>query len=182
MTSADDYARVGGHASVRGEVVEDICLARRYARCQLPVSVFMGADAVSFRMYPRGLGQLVEGWTKNLAVGSRLSQPIAVTSAAAWLTSCLAIGVNGAAALLRIRTISAPDALAASVAWLVVACHTRWLLGRIGGFRPVTALMHPVPLWAFVVLFGRSAWQATVRRSVRWSERRIDLGQQPRAS
>ncbi|HEX6656499.1 MAG TPA: glycosyltransferase family 2 protein, partial [Ilumatobacter sp.] len=81
MTSADDYARVGGHACVRGEVVEDICLAQRYADEGLPVSVFLGYDAVSFRMYPRGLRQLVEGWTKNLALGARSAQPIAVAAA-----------------------------------------------------------------------------------------------------
>ena len=175
MTSADDYARAGGHASVRGDVVEDISLARRYAECGLSARVFMGGDAVSFRMYPRGLRQLVEGWTKNLATGSRSAQPIAVVAAASWLTACLAIGVNGIAALIRIRVLSPADALVAALAWLLVACHTRWMLGRIGGFRALTALVHPVPLWAFVALFGRSTWHTTVHRSVRWKGRPIDL-------
>jgi 4,4'-diaponeurosporenoate glycosyltransferase len=175
MTSADDYARIGGHASVRGEVVEDICLAQRYAACRLPVNVFVGADAVSFRMYPRGPGQLAEGWTKNLAIGSRSAQPLAVIAAAAWLSACLAIGINGLGAALRIGAIGAAEATVACAGWLAVACQVRWMLGRIGSFRPLTSILHPVPLWTFVGLFARSAWHTTVRRSVRWSDRRIDV-------
>ncbi|HEX6659851.1 MAG TPA: hypothetical protein VF065_17290, partial [Ilumatobacter sp.] len=89
---------------------------------------------------------------------------------------CLAIGVNAVHALLRIRTTGSTELLFAGVAWLVVACHMRWLLARIGAFRRLTALLHPVPLWAFVVLFARSTWHTSVRRAVRWNGRRLDLG------
>ena len=78
VTGRTDYERVDGHASVAGEVVEDVQLARRYAAHDLPVTVFTGGDSISFRMYPDDVAQLVEGWTKNLTAGSRHADPVAV--------------------------------------------------------------------------------------------------------
>ncbi len=39
-------------------------------RAAWPITAFAGTDAVSFRMYPGGLRQLVDGWTKSLAAGA----------------------------------------------------------------------------------------------------------------
>lgn len=175
MTSAGDYHHVGGHAAVRGDVVEDIALARRFRASGLPVNVFLGADAVSFRMYPHGFGQLVEGWTKNLAAGSQSAQRRAVVAASAWLIAALAIGVHGVRALVQFRSVTAADAAVAGLGWLAVTAHLGWMLRRIGSFRPWTAWLHPIPLWAFVGLYVRSLWLTTVRRSVIWSRRQIDL-------
>ena len=70
VTSRADYDLVGGHASVRGEIVEDIALARRYRSASLAVHAFGGGRLARFRMYPDGLGQLLEGWSKNIATGA----------------------------------------------------------------------------------------------------------------
>jgi glycosyltransferase involved in cell wall biosynthesis len=174
VTSRADYEQVGGHASVAGEVVEDIQLARRYAAHGLPVSVFTGADAISFRMYPAGTRQLVEGWTKNLTAGSRLTDPVAVAVAVWWVASCLGLGVGAIDTLIRSGSTTTELALALA-GWLAVSVELRWMLRRIGSFRRWTAVLHPIPLWAFVALFGRSAWLTLVRRRVRWSGRRIAL-------
>ena len=71
VTSVADYQHVGGHGAVRSDVIEDTALARRYAAAGRPVTAFAGGDAVSFRMYPDGVRQLVDGWTKSLAAGAR---------------------------------------------------------------------------------------------------------------
>src|SRR4051812_25252807 len=42
VTSAKDYRRAGGHAAVRGEILDDVALARRYTDADLPVTVFGG--------------------------------------------------------------------------------------------------------------------------------------------
>ncbi len=175
LTSAADYGTVGGHAAVRGDVVEDLALARRYAAAGLPVNVFLGSRTVSFRMYPRGVTQLVHGWTKNLAAGSSAAQPLALAAAVAWLTTALAIGVHGVRTLVGWRGVTLPEAALAGAGWVAVAAQMHWWLRRIGSFRPATAWLHPLPLWAFVILFVRSLWLTAFRRRVRWSDRPIDL-------
>jgi 4,4'-diaponeurosporenoate glycosyltransferase len=176
VTGRADYEQVGGHASVAGEVVEDVQLARRYAAHGLPVSVFTGAEAISFRMYPVGTGQLIEGWTKNLTAGSRLTDPVAVGVAVWWVASCLGLGVAAIGTVTRSGSTGTEIALALA-GWLAVTAELRWMLRRIGSFSGWTAVLHPIPMWAFVALFARSAWLTLVRRRVRWSGRRIALAE-----
>lgn len=62
------YLRIGGHRSVRRNIVEDVGLCKQAKRNGLAVAVFNGADAVSCRMY-RGLPELWNGFSKNLYAG-----------------------------------------------------------------------------------------------------------------
>ena len=61
------YDTIGGHAAVRGEVLEDVALASLVKRRKLGLRFRYAPEAVSAWMY-RSFGALVEGWTKNLAL------------------------------------------------------------------------------------------------------------------
>jgi hypothetical protein len=60
-----DYERIGGHASVRNSLVEDVALARVTALCGLCVHFLRGEEHLQVRMY-RDLGSLWEGFSKNV--------------------------------------------------------------------------------------------------------------------
>jgi hypothetical protein len=177
-TSAVDYATAGGHRAVAGEVVDDIQLARRYRAAGLPTSCWTGGDAITFRMYPGGVGQLVEGWTKNMATGARLADPLGGLAGAWFVAACAAVGVAGVVAVLRIGSIDRTTAVVTLAGWTAVALELRWMLRRIGTFRWWTAVAHPIPVAAFIAIFARSVWATIVRRRVRWRGRsiRVDAG------
>src|SRR5882672_8494976 len=59
------YDAVGGHASVAGEVLEDVALARRVKQDGWGIWFGSGAGYVSVRMY-RSFRQMWGGWRKNL--------------------------------------------------------------------------------------------------------------------
>jgi len=59
------YDAVGGHASVAGEVLEDVALARRVKQDSWGIWFGSGAGYVSARMY-RSFRQMWGGWRKNL--------------------------------------------------------------------------------------------------------------------
>lgn len=59
------YERVGGHAAVRGEILEDVALARRVKSSGGKILFQPGAQWVRTRMY-RTFGEMWCGWTKNL--------------------------------------------------------------------------------------------------------------------
>ncbi len=61
------YQEVGGHAAVAGDLLEDVALARRVKAAGHVLRFRMGKGMVRTRMY-RGLRQMREGWTKNLAL------------------------------------------------------------------------------------------------------------------
>jgi 4,4'-diaponeurosporenoate glycosyltransferase len=176
LTTVADYRTVGGHEAVRGEVVDDVRLARLYRARGLPVRCVGGGDAITFRMYPGGPGQLVEGWTKNIASGAGLSPPWALAGTVAWISGCVAVTLAAAGGGWSWAFGDGPAPWVASAAWAAVAVEIGWMLGRIGTWRVWTAVLFPVPLAAFLALFFRSLALTLVRGEVTWRARRVPLG------
>jgi chlorobactene glucosyltransferase len=67
------YEAIGGHAAVKGEVVEDMRMAQLLVRDGRRLLVRDGRG-LQTRMY-RSLGGLVEGWSKNIATGALQATP-----------------------------------------------------------------------------------------------------------
>ncbi len=67
LITREAYDAVGGHAAIAGDLLEDVALARAVKGSGRKLFFRYGGDAVRTRMY-RSLGQLREGWTKNLAL------------------------------------------------------------------------------------------------------------------
>jgi glycosyltransferase involved in cell wall biosynthesis len=65
LISRNAYEAVGGHASVAGEVLEDVALVRRIKRAGYPIWFGSGKGIVRVRMY-RSFAAMREGWKKNL--------------------------------------------------------------------------------------------------------------------
>src|SRR5467141_1377895 len=61
----EDYERIGGHAAVAGEVLEDVALARLAKQAGVRLHFASGIGTISVRMY-RTFGAMWQGWTKNL--------------------------------------------------------------------------------------------------------------------
>jgi hypothetical protein len=59
------YGRIGGHAAVSGEVLEDVALARLAKQAGIGLHFASGAGIMRVRMY-RTFRAMWEGWTKNL--------------------------------------------------------------------------------------------------------------------
>jgi glycosyltransferase involved in cell wall biosynthesis len=67
LVERDAYFAVGGHRAVGKSVLEDVDLAFNIKRSKRGLRFRYAPDALSTRMY-RGLGDMVAGWTKNLAL------------------------------------------------------------------------------------------------------------------
>ena len=147
------YLRSGGHGAVRHHVAEDLALARHV---DVPVHAHLARpDELRARMYPGGWRQLAEGWTKNLAAGATTVPPLRTALVALWITGCLSALALG------------------PVAYLLVAVQHAVLLRRIGGYGVVTAVLWPLPMAAFLLLFLRSAVARATRRDVAWRGRMV---------
>jgi chlorobactene glucosyltransferase len=74
ITTKAAYWSVGGHASVRSNVAEDMKLAQVYFAAGRKPMLELALPYLSTRMY-RSLAEVVRGWGKNLYVGSAESMP-----------------------------------------------------------------------------------------------------------
>jgi len=165
------YDAVGGHGEVRHKVAEDLALAQYWFRAGRTVSLVLGLDQLSTRMYT-SLRELVEGWGKNVFASGRDAMPFGALGRAIFplllvtpalfqlvppVVLALALaGVMGSAAL----TWAAITTGANLVWWALVYLWLRT--------SPAYALLHP--LGAVMLLY--ITVRAMVRGSrVRWKER-----------
>ena len=76
LVERDAYFSVGGHRALGLEVLEDVALARAVKRGGKVIRFRYAPDALATRMY-RTTPEMIEGWTKNLAL--LMPSPIALS-------------------------------------------------------------------------------------------------------
>lgn len=161
------YDRAGGHAAVRGEVLEDIALLRAVKRAGgrgVPVD---GSRLAACRMYA-GWPALRDGYAKSLwaAVGGT---PAGSVAAAAGLT---AVWVVPALAALR-------GSRAGLVGWLAGAAGRAVVATATGSRVWPDPLAHPLSVLLLDVLVVRSV-AGHRRGTLTWRDRRLPAaGAQP---
>lgn len=172
VLSREQYRRSGGHEEVRGKLLEDIALAKELRKQGVPLRCYGGKGTVSFRMYPHGLRQLVDGWSKGFAMGAVQVAIPSLVMVVAWI-----VGSIGTVRYLVQSSLGASTVAigAWGALYLGYAAQTYWMLFRIGSFRPYTALLYPIPLLFFILVFARSLILVFVLRRVSWKERTIEM-------
>ena len=165
LTTPADLQAAGGFASVAGESIEDIALARSFERVGLPVRCFGGGDTVRFRMYPQGAAALIEGWGKNLSGGARRARLLPLLGTVTWVCGAVSASIEA----VSTRSVWS------TVVYAMVAAQMGWMLRRVGSFRWWVAALFPIPLTGFIGLFVWSLLQRVGRRSVTWRGRQIPV-------
>lgn len=164
--TARAYHAAGGHAGVRGKVLEDIALARAFKRVGLRAGVADGTALARCRMYTSAT-DLAAGYRKSLwaAFGSPAGAA-GVMALLAWLY------LYPPAALLRAlwhgdrgRARSAAAGVAAGMLGRVIAAL------RTGG-RPRDAVAHPASVAALCWLTA-SSLRARRRGTLQWRGRPV---------
>jgi len=170
LASRKAYDTVGGHAAVKGEILEDVELAFLAKRRKVGLRFRYAADALSTRMY-RTAGAMIEGWTKNLA--SLFGNCLIL---AAWrvLDIFLLIGLPLLAWRFWGAGIRAVPYFTAGWLLVVVWLRNLWrFYARVAksNFPALDCLLSPLALPLFAVLLYRSWFQNTVLKRVTWKGR-----------
>lgn len=182
LVRRDVYDKIGGHAAVKGSILEDVELASLVKRRKLGLRFRYAPEAVSARMY-RSFGAMCEGWTKNLALlfgnapmlaGIRLLQlgVLACVPALIWFLWWMARQPHP----LNTGVLGTPMATAAlALVWV----RAMWgLYGRVAKsnfpFRDWVLAPLGIPLYA--VLLWRSWFRVTVLKQVVWKGREQAIG------
>jgi glycosyltransferase involved in cell wall biosynthesis len=164
LVEREAYFAVGGHRAVAKDVLEDVALARAFKRSDRLIRFRYAPEALSTRMY-RTTREMIEGWTKNLAL--LFPAPVQL---AAWR-------------VLDVVLYFGLPALALGLPWLV--SWQRWVVmlfwcrTLLRFYRRVARSNFPavdvglsilgVPL--FVYLLIRSAVHHRFRKAVEWKGR-----------
>ena len=164
LTTRRAYDAVGTHQSVKGSVAEDVALAQAYVRHHLDIFLTHAAQFMRVRMYS-SLAEIVEGWTKNLALGVPLMfPPLPLVRRAApylmwlpalcWVLPPLFWAVYGS-------TWAAVTTLVSLLIWIVVY--------RAEEVPVRYALLYPLGAVMVAYIMIRSAWRGS--KKVEWRGR-----------
>jgi len=137
------YRASGGHAAVRGEVLEDVRLAQRAKAAGVRLALALGGDLVEARMYASA-PEVVAGFSKNVLAAAG-SVPVLVVVTALNVTAYLA-------------------------AWPLALADRRWALIALGGvtLRALVSAITRRPVWeAALQPAAPLALLAVVARSLR---------------
>jgi 4,4'-diaponeurosporenoate glycosyltransferase len=156
------YWRVGGHEVVKGRTLENFFVAQQFCAVGIPTRSTTGRGVLSFRMYPNGVRELIEGWTKGFASGAGQTPRGVLLLVVAWMIGLMLAPIGWAVT---------GDWLRWGASYLLCAAQVWWFSRQIGSFRWFTALLYPLPLLFFFAVFARSAMRSG--RQVTWKGREI---------
>jgi Glycosyl transferase family 21 len=162
LVACKPYFKLGGHKAVADRLLEDVELARRFKRGGNGLRFRYAPDAVSARMY-RGFAQMVEGWTKNLAL---LFDNTLMLAAWRALDIALLVGLP----LLAIELHVPLWRLAIALLWLRVVWR-QYRLARRSNFSAADCLLSVAGLPIFIWMLWNSWFRRNVIRQVSWKGR-----------
>lgn len=160
-----NYEKVGGHESVKSRILENFWLAKELRAASVELCCRTGRGALSFRMYPGGWRQLIDGWTKGFASGaSQTPLPILL----------LLIVWFGGVVLVATCILMQPSQISSLVLYIVWVAQFFSLLRQVGSFHWLTVLFFPVFVFFFFIVFTRSLLRSG--KNVNWKGRVIRAG------
>lgn len=172
LARREAYEAIGGHESVKGEIVEDLMLAQRAVRFGRVIHAAHAPDLMMTRMY-RSLPGIIEGWSKNLASASRQTVPTLLRPVLPWAIGLFLIAYWAGPPILL------PASLIAGSVWnwagIATASSLVYWLMLYRGFRVPArfAVLYPLGAMAAAALFFRSA---ALRGRVSWKGRSYETG------
>jgi cellulose synthase/poly-beta-1,6-N-acetylglucosamine synthase-like glycosyltransferase len=172
LVEREAYRKLGGHASVAGEVLEDVELAVLAKRRRVGLRFRYADDIVSARMY-RTTAAMVEGWTKNLQLLFDNVLTLAFFRAVDFL---LLFGLPVLAWELWNARLGAHGLEWLGAGWILALL---WLRTLFRFYRRVAksnfsfgdCAIAPLGLPLFVALLYRSWFQHRILRRVSWKGR-----------
>ncbi|WP_428125798.1 glycosyltransferase [Dictyoglomus sp.] len=161
MISREDYEKVGGHKEVRDKVVEDLHFGNLCIKKGVPVNNFLGGEYIKFRMYPKGLRDLIEGFSKNS------SQGVVSLSFTKFLYLLMWFyGVFGSFAFENLINLC----------YLLFSFQLYIISRRLGDYSIVDSIIYPIHFMFFITVLLYSTFKTFLFKSVSWKGRKINVG------
>ena len=167
------YVDSGGHEKVKGEILDDVALGAELQKEGRELNCLGGKSAIAFRMYPKGIKELINGWSKGFAMGAMKTSTPLLILIVLWIA-----GSIGTARGL-IEAVIATNGFQITISgglYVLYAVQIYWMLIRIGNFKFYTALFYLISVAFFVIVFTYSFVRSFIVRSVEWKGREISLG------
>ncbi len=171
------YDRMGGHEAIQGSVLDDVDFAKLAKAEGVVYRLYYAPAVFACRMYT-GLGEIWNGWTKNLfpALGYSLVATFIVTGLL--FVSTLLPFVLLAKNLALLLAGGAPDLVFLSIelGLCITMLATDAVGHRINGYEWGLFWTFPLGMVIVLAVFWNSAWRITSGKGATWKGRVVEAG------
>ncbi|WDL98790.1 glycosyltransferase [Alicyclobacillus sp. ALC3] len=169
VTTRKDYDTIDGHRSIRSKLLDDMSLGERFQQAGIRVTNYIGGEVIQFRMYPDGMKSEVEGFSKEVALGTASFRILTIIPMVLWIVCLIA-------ADSFLFFIGTPYFVPLLIAYSLYVLQFFYFNRYIGSFGVVHPILHFLSTLFFFVILVLSVYQSFIRRRVMWKGRYIDIG------
>lgn len=167
-----EYFLTDGHKAVSDAIMDDLAIGENFRKHRLPVRCYSGRKMIQFRMYPEGLHQLIEGWTKGFGTAAQSTHLGVTALISLWISGAF---VSTGGLLVSLFLGQAMPVVVSFIFCVIYMVQFYWQARRIGNFHFLVALFYPLLFLFFVALFMRSLFFTKILRKVKWRGRDIEV-------
>lgn len=172
MCAKKDYEMNGGHMKIQNEIMDDFALSELFMENGMRVTNYLGKGTINLRMYPEGMHQLVEGWTKNLATASQSTHKAVMGFVNLWILGafiplCMTLyGFIGNYKQLVVLGV---------LFYVVYGLQVMIFAKRVGNFNYLVLVFYPLFFIFFTLIFLYSLYRTKFLKYVWWKGRKIQV-------
>jgi len=170
VISREDYMNIGGHETVRGEILEHYALADILKKCRIPIRLFSGKGSLNMRMYPEGWKDLIQGWTKSFTSGAVKTPLLIMRLSIMWITGLL---ITAFFLILSLFSGKITQLCFWATIYILYICQLCIQFRRAGHFPLWSAIFYPVNLAFFLGVFSWAGYRTSRKKRISWKGRNI---------
>ena len=171
LISSEHYLQVDGHSRVKNKALENFHLATELRQQEIPCTCYLGKGQINMRMFPKGFRELWHSWKKGFSGAAAHTGGNALLFSSLWISSMMLTIV----CLLLITLTQTPEYFAAvtTAAYIINALQCLIVFKLAGDFSPWNALLFPVCLLFYQVLFFSSIIDKKRGKQTEWKGRKV---------
>ncbi|MGM0845750.1 MAG: glycosyltransferase [Bacillota bacterium] len=171
ICTKSDYEKVGGHRAIAHEILEHMMLGKAFLEAGIPLRNFIGKYTVSMRMYPGGVKELIQGWSKSFASGAGATNPILLLLVIFWIAGMISASFS----LLDLIDSTGMETVSILTLYGLFSLQIIFMLRTVGNFHYGALLCFPLLSLFFITVFARSLIKTFLTKNVAWKGRNISL-------
>ncbi|MGD1817775.1 MAG: glycosyltransferase [Pleomorphochaeta sp.] len=170
LVQKDMFLKLGGYEGVKDKVVEDLHLGKLYKNNNIDIELFLGGDLIKFRMYPKGIAQLIEGWSKNF------SQASFAIDLKLFLMIFFWVGYLGSLPIemgIALSLKSTSFLIGSFILYIITVIKLNNDIKKIGSYPIYVSILFPFYLLIFFLIFVYSLFSTFLFRNTTWKGRKL---------
>ncbi len=166
----ETYLQSKGHLLVKDTIIEDMALGQVWAAQGICLASVPHGKKVFFQMYAEGFSQLLNGWSKNIALGAQKSNGFNIIIIFSFVTSSFSLPIGLAKA---ISAGSVGRTMYYAGAYLLFGGAVYSAAARLGAFSMTSIVLYPIHASFFFAVFLRSLLTKLLRIPITWRGRKV---------